>query len=141
MRYKGAQKSLPEIARELNVQAAVEGSVNLSGRLIRINFKLIDATTDRQLWASSYEREGGEIARLQAQVALAIAHEVSGRITTDEEARLATSPTANARAYDAYLHGRYRWNDREGPAVTEAVIFRAGLTRRPAVRSRLFRPR
>jgi TolB-like protein/DNA-binding winged helix-turn-helix (wHTH) protein/Flp pilus assembly protein TadD len=121
MRYKGAEKSLPEVAHELNVQAVVEGSVKLSGKFIRINVKLIHAPTDRQLWASSYEREAEGMARLEGEVALAIAHEVSGRITIAEEARLANNRPTDPRAYDAYLHGRYLWNEREGAVVPEAV--------------------
>ena len=114
--YKGAKKRLPQIARELNVDAVVEGTVLRSGDRVRVTAQLLDARTDRHLWAESYERDAGEIIPLEEQTALAIAHEVSGRLTTDEETRLASTRPVNAQAYDAYLHGRYLWNERTAEA-------------------------
>ena len=119
MRYKGgAKKLLPQIARELSVDAVVEGTVQRSGDRVRITAQLLEARTDRHLWAETYVRDFGEIIRLEEEAALAIAHEVSGRLTTDEETRLANKRAVNPRAYDAYLHGRYLWNERT--AETEA---------------------
>ena len=112
MQFKGAKKPLPEIAQVLNVDAVVEGSVQRSGNRVRITAQLLEARTDRHLWAESYERDAGEIIRLEEQTARAIAHEVSGRLTTDEETRLASKRAVNPGAYDAYLHGRYLWNER-----------------------------
>ena len=112
MQYKGAKKPLPQIARELNVEAVVEGTVQRSGDRLRITAQLLDARTDRHLWAETYERDAEDVVRLEKQVALAIAHEVSGRLTTEEEARLASKRAVNPRAYDAYLHGRYLWGER-----------------------------
>ena len=83
MQYKGAKKPLPEIAQVLNVDAVVEGTVQRSASRVRITAQLLEARTDRHLWAESYERDAGEIIRLEEQTALAIAHEVSGRLTTD----------------------------------------------------------
>ena len=113
MQYKRSKTPLPQIARELNVDAVVEGTVQRSGERVRITAQLLEARTDRHLWAESYERDAGEIIRLEEQVALAIAHEVSGRLTTDQETRLASKRAVNPRAYDAYLHGRYLWNERD----------------------------
>jgi serine/threonine protein kinase/TolB-like protein len=119
MRYKGgAKKLLPQIARELNVDAVVEGTVQRSGDRVRITAQLLEARTDRHLWAETYVRDFGEIIRLEEEAALAIAHEVSGRLTTAEEARLGSKRTVNPRAYDAYLHGRHLWAERN--AETEA---------------------
>ena len=123
MRYKGAGKAVPEIARELHVDGVVESSVKRSGDRIRINVKLIHAPTDRQLWANSYERDAGEAVRLQQQITLAVAHEISARLTAEGEAHLAGNSASNARAYDAYLRGRYLWNQRGTEAITEAVSY------------------
>ena len=128
MRYKGgAKKLLPQIARELSVDAVVEGTVQRSGDRVRITAQLLEARTDRHLWAETYVRDFGEIIRLEEEAALAIAHEVSGRLTTDEETRLANKRAVNPRAYDAYLHGRYLWNERT--AETEAGASRCSFFR------------
>lgn len=119
--YKLAKKPLPEIARELNVDAVVEGAVMRSGDRVRITAQLIHAPTDRHLWAESYERDAGEVMRLEHHVALAIAHEVSSQLTPTEERSLASKGATNPRAYDAYLHGRYLWYERNAEAITEAI--------------------
>lgn len=121
MQYKGTQKPLPQIARELNVDAAVEGTVKRSGNRVRITAQLLHARTDRHLWAETYERDFEDVVRLERQVALAIAHEVTGRLTPAQETRMARSTTTNPRAYDAYLRGRYLFNQRTEEPVTEAV--------------------
>jgi TolB-like protein/DNA-binding winged helix-turn-helix (wHTH) protein/Flp pilus assembly protein TadD len=123
MQYKGAKKPLPQIARELKVDAVVEGTVLRSGNRVRVTAQLLDARTDCHLWSESYERDAGEIIRLEEQTALAIAHAVSGRLTTDEETRLASKRTVNPRAYDAYLHGRYLWNERTAEAAAGARAY------------------
>jgi TolB-like protein/DNA-binding winged helix-turn-helix (wHTH) protein/Tfp pilus assembly protein PilF len=123
MQYKGTKKPLPEIARELNVDAAVEGTVLRSGSRVRITAQLLQARTDRHLWAETYERDFEDVIRLERQMALAIAHEVSGRLGPAEETRLARSTTTNPRAYDAYLRGRYLFNQRTEEPVTAAVGF------------------
>ena len=121
MQYKGTRKPLPEIARELNVDAAVEGTVLRSGSRVRITAQLLQARTDRHLWAETYERDFEDVIRLERQMALAIAHEVTGRLTPAQETRLAHGRTANPRAYDAYLRGRYFWGQRT-PEPARAAI-------------------
>jgi TolB-like protein/Flp pilus assembly protein TadD len=121
MQYKRTQKSLPQIARELNVDAAVEGTVQRSGSRIRITAQLLEARTDRHLWAETYERDFGDVIRLERQMAVAIAHEVTGRLTPGQETRLARSGTTNAQAYDAYLRGRSLFSQRTEEPVTAAV--------------------
>ena len=121
MRYKGVKKALPEIARELHVDAVMEGSVKRSGDRIRLNIELIHAPTERQLWANTYERDAREAVRLQEQITLAVAGEISARLTAEGKLRLAGYSSKNERAYDAYLHGRYLWNKRGAEAITEAV--------------------
>jgi serine/threonine protein kinase/tetratricopeptide (TPR) repeat protein len=124
MRYKGGPKKLlPQIARELNVDAVVEGTVQRSGGRVRITAQLLEARTDRHLWAETYVRDFGEIIRLEEEAALAIAHEVSGRLSTAEEARLGSQRTVNPRAYDAYLRGRHLWAERTAEAAVGARVY------------------
>jgi len=133
MRYKGgARKLLPQIARELNVDAVVEGTVQRSGDRVRITAQLLEARTDRHLWTETYVRDFGEIIRLEEEAALAIAHEVSGQLTSAEEVRLGSKRAVNPRAYDAYLHGRYLWNERTAEtAVGARVYFEQALREDP----------
>ena len=107
MHYKGTRKTLPEIARELNVDAVVEGSVLRSGDRVRITAQLIEAPSDTHLFARSYERELRDVLVLQNDVARAIASEVQVKLTPQEQAGLASPhPAVNPEAYEAYLRGR-----------------------------------
>jgi len=126
MHFKGTRETLPQIARKLGVDAVVEGSVARSGDRIHINVKLIHAPTDRQFWTDSYNRDTGDLIRMEDQLALRIAHEVSARVTPAEEMRLASNRTLNPRAYDAYLHGRYLWNERIPEECGGNRLLRAG---------------
>ena len=103
MRYKGTKKALPEIARELNVDAIVEGSVIRSGQRVRVTAQLLQAPTDQHLWAETYDRDVGDILRLQAEVADAIAQQVRAQLTPMQQSQ---AHTVNPGAYDAYLRGR-----------------------------------
>jgi tetratricopeptide (TPR) repeat protein len=94
----------------LNVDALVEGSVVRSGNKVRITAQLIQAATDKHLWAESYEREMLDILALQRDVARAIAREVKVTLKPTEETRLASARPVNPGAYEAYLKGRYFWN-------------------------------
>lgn len=109
MRYKGTDKPLPQIARELNVDALVEGSVLRAGDRVRITAQLIHAATDQHLWAKSYERDLRDVLALQSEVARAVAGEVQIKLTPQEQARLARSPQVNPAAHEAYLRGRHCW--------------------------------
>ncbi len=110
MRYKGTDKSLPNIARELGVDAVVVGSVVRAGERVRITAQLIDAATDTHLWAESYERDLGDVLALQREVARAIASEIQIAVTSAEVARLASVPRVNPEAYEPYLKGRFYLN-------------------------------
>jgi TolB-like protein len=105
MSYKGTRKKLPDIARELSVGGVVEGSVQREGSTVRINAQLIDATTDRPIWAHTYVRDMTSALALQGEVAQAIADEISINVTPQQQARLARSRPANSEAQDLYLHG------------------------------------
>ena len=109
MHYKGTRKPLREIAGELNVAAVVEGSVFRSGDRVRISAQLVDATNDRNLWARNYDdREVKDVLQLQNELATAVAQEVAGRLTPDEESRFSTKPRqVNPEAYETYLKGEY----------------------------------
>lgn len=109
MQYKGAHKSLREIANELNVDAVVEGSVLPTPKTVRITAQLLDARTDRHLWAQSYERSSQDLIAIQDEVTRDIAHEVAATL---KPASWAHVQKVNPEAYDAYLHGRFLWNRR-----------------------------
>jgi TolB-like protein/DNA-binding winged helix-turn-helix (wHTH) protein len=106
MRYKGTKEGLPEIARELNVEAIVEGSVVRSGQRVRVTAQLLQASTDQHLWAETYDRDLGDVLKLQGEVADAIARQVRAELTPQQQVRLRLAPSVNPAAYDAYLRGR-----------------------------------
>lgn len=110
MHYRGSHKSLPEIARELNVDAVVEGSVVRSGNHVRITAQLLEARSDRHLWAKAYDRDAREIMYLQQEVAGNIVHEIQAVLTPMENLRLNRKPQVDPEAYDDYLRGLYFWH-------------------------------
>ena len=109
MQYKAAPKSLPEIARELNVDGVVEGSVVRSGQRVKIDVKLIRAAADQSLWSQSYMRDMTDILVLQSEVARDIARQVQIQLTASDTARLSSAPKVNPEAHDDYLRGRFYW--------------------------------
>ena len=123
MQYKGARKSLPQIARELNVDAVIEGSVVRSVDRVRINAQLIHATSDRHLWAESYERDFRDILALQSEIARQVANEVRIILTPEEHARLGSARQVNREAHECYLKARYHWNKRGEESVKKAIAY------------------
>jgi len=123
MRYKDVKEPLPKIARELNADVIVEGSVLKAGNRVRISAELIEAATDRHLWADTYERDYGDILALQSEVAKTIAQEIKIKLTPQEQTRLAESPRVNSAAYDRYLRGRYQWNKRTPEGVQKGMEY------------------
>ncbi len=114
MRYKQTDKSIPEIGRELRVDAVVEGSVMRSGDRVRITAQLIDARSDKHLWAENYEGDLRDVFALQADVARSITKEIQIKLTAQEQARLDSARPVNPKAHEAYLRGRYyleKWSD------------------------------
>lgn len=109
MRYKGTQKPLPEIARELNVDTVLTGSVLRSGDRMRITAQLLDAATEEHLWAGRYERELRDVLSLQNEIVAAIARQVQLQLTPQEQAQLARARPVNPEVYEAYLKGRFHW--------------------------------
>ncbi|MHB8218579.1 MAG: protein kinase domain-containing protein [Candidatus Sulfotelmatobacter sp.] len=123
MVYKDAKKPLPQIAKELGVDAVVEGSVQRSGDKVRINAELIQASSDRLLWAKSYERDLRDILTLQSAIAKAIVDEVEVKVTPQEQVRLARSHAVNPEAHEAYLAGRFYWNKRTAEGLTKSIAY------------------
>ena len=122
MQFQGKNRpSTPEIAKSLDVDAVVEGSVSRSGDRVRITAQLIDARADRHLWAKSFERNSSDVLALQAELASAIAREINVRLTAREQSRLATAPSVNPEAHDAYLKGRYFFNRPSDENLQKAI--------------------
>jgi TolB-like protein/DNA-binding winged helix-turn-helix (wHTH) protein/Flp pilus assembly protein TadD len=123
MAYKGAGKPLPQIARELNVDAVVEGSVLRSGDQVRITAQLIEASTDKHIWSQSYEGELRDTLALQNRVANAIADQIRINLTPQEQAALRSAKAVNPEAYESYLKGRYFWNKRTADGLKAALAY------------------
>jgi FimV-like protein len=119
--YKRTRKPLPEIARELNVDAIVEGSVVRSGDRVRITAQLIHAPADQHLWAESYEGDLRDTLALQNRVARAIAEQIRIELTPQEQGALRTTKVVDPKAYEDYLRGRYFWNKRTADGLQKAV--------------------
>ena len=105
--YKGSKKPLREIARELGVGAIVEGSFARSGDRVRVTAQLVEAASESVLWAQSFERELGDVLALQGEISRAIAGRIEAELTLDERSRLAAKRPVAAKAYEAYLRGRF----------------------------------
>jgi len=123
MHYKGTKKSLPEIARELHVDAIVEGSVLRSENRVRITAQLIKAGTDENVWADSYERDLKDVLGLQNEVAHAITERVEGRLSKDTQNHGGSAHPVDPEAYEAYLKGRYYWNKRDRVSLEKSLTY------------------
>jgi TolB-like protein/Tfp pilus assembly protein PilF len=123
MQYKGTKKLLPQIARELNVDSIVEGSVLRSGERVRITVQLVRAATDQHLWAESYEKDLTDVLAAQSEAARAIVDEIKVRLTPEEGKRLAKVRPVDPEAYDAYLKGRFYWSKFTGEDYQTAIGF------------------
>jgi TolB-like protein/Tfp pilus assembly protein PilF len=124
MKYKDSMNDVPEIARELRVDAVVEGSVLHANGKVRITGQLIHAPTDRLLWAESYEGDMRDVIALQNQVAHAIVDGIQHTLTPGQRTRLTSMPVVNPEAYDAYLKGRYYyWKFESADTLNKAVQY------------------
>jgi TolB-like protein/DNA-binding winged helix-turn-helix (wHTH) protein/tetratricopeptide (TPR) repeat protein len=132
MQYKrNVHKSLPQIARELNVDAIVEGSVLRSGNHVRITAQLIDAPADRHLWAQSYEGELRDVLRLQAQVADGIVKEIRGKLSPERQVTVKSVPTVNPGAYESYLKGFYSQRFNISGIQNSIAYFQQAISQEP----------
>jgi eukaryotic-like serine/threonine-protein kinase len=121
MRFKGASRPLPEIARELGVRSVLEGSVLVDAEQMRISVKLVDAERDETLWAGRFDRPRRAVLALQAEVARAVAGEIQARLTPEESRRLAVARSVDPAAHELLLRGRYLWNRRTAESLAQAI--------------------
>jgi TolB-like protein/DNA-binding winged helix-turn-helix (wHTH) protein/Flp pilus assembly protein TadD len=132
MRYKDTKKPLPEIAKELQVDALVEGTVARSGDHLRITANLVQASPERHLWAETYERDLRDVLALQNDVARNITQQVQIKLTPEEHARLSTSHPVDPEAYQLYIKGRYFWVKRNRESFDRAMdYFQKAIDRDP----------
>jgi TolB-like protein/DNA-binding winged helix-turn-helix (wHTH) protein/Tfp pilus assembly protein PilF len=107
MQYKGSKKPLQEIARELNVDAVLEGAVERSGSRVRVRIHLDQVSPEGQLWAKQYDRDIHDVLQVQDEIARTVADEIRVKLTPEESTRFATAHRVSPEAHDDYLHGRY----------------------------------
>jgi TolB-like protein/DNA-binding winged helix-turn-helix (wHTH) protein/Tfp pilus assembly protein PilF len=132
MQYKHAKKTLPEIARELHVDAVVEGSVLRSGQRVRVTAQLIDAARDQHLWGNTYERDFNDVLILQSEMSRAIASEIRLKLTPEQESTLSRAARVDPAVQDDYLRGRYHLNNGGGADIRKAVeYFQHAISRDP----------
>jgi TolB-like protein len=132
MQFKGTRKSVPAIGKELNVDAVIEGSVLRSGDKIRVTVQLIRADTDEHLWSGTYDRELQDMLALQDDVAQAVSNELKIKLTPRGQVRLASSRPVDPEAYEAYLKGRYYFNQRTKDALNKSIAsFQQAIARDP----------
>lgn len=131
MQFKGTRLRIPEIARKLNVDAIVEGSVVRSGDRVRITAQLISGATDDHLWSGSYDRELRDVLKVQEDVAQAIARRIQTTIAAQESGKR-DAPRVSAHAYESYLKGRFALNGSPMPRLDESVrYFEAAIAKDP----------
>jgi eukaryotic-like serine/threonine-protein kinase len=123
MQYKEVNKPLSQIARELNVDAIIEGSVLRSENQVRITAHLIDMRSNKSVWASSYTRDLSDIVRLHGEIAAAIAGEIKIKLTPQNKARFIEAREVHPDAYEAVLMGKYLWNRRTPETLMRALSY------------------
>jgi TolB-like protein/Tfp pilus assembly protein PilF/predicted Ser/Thr protein kinase len=121
MQYKSVKKPVPQIARELAVDAIVEGSVERVGDRVRINADLIYAPADRHLWSRRYERDLYNVLAMQDEVANSIADEIRLNVNSRKQLPSASGRRIDPEAYELYLKGRYFWNKRTEEGLKKAL--------------------
>lgn len=132
MQYKQTKKSLRTIARELNIDGIVEGTVQRYGDRVRITAQLIEAAKDRHVWAKTYEGDLHDILALESEIAESIAKEIEIQLTPAQRSRLASAGPINREAYELYLKGRYFWNKREPEGLKRALdYFQQAVAKEP----------
>jgi serine/threonine protein kinase/tetratricopeptide (TPR) repeat protein len=121
--FKGRNADVREIGRKLDVGAVLEGSVRRSGNRLRVSAQLINAKDGYQLWSESYDRDLADVFAVQEDVARSIVAALRVRLAPTRDSALAVRPTHDLQAYDLYLKGRFAWNQRNGPALQDAVRY------------------
>ncbi len=123
MRFKGADTPLAEIARQLNVEAVVEGSAQLVGEQAGITVRLIDAAAEKQLWSQTYQRDLSNLLVFQSELAQAIAREIEVAVTPEESRLLASARPVNPEAHEAHLKGVFHWQKLTPPDLEAALAY------------------
>jgi len=132
MEYKGTHESLEKIAHDLHADAVVEGTVLRSGNRVRITAELVQVSTDRHLWADTYESPVGDVLALQNQVAAAIVSQIRIKLTPQDRKQLAATQAINSEAFEDYLKGRYYWGKRSEDSLGKAIqYFQAATEKDP----------
>ena len=132
--YRGTHKPLSQIARELNVNGIVEGSVLRSGNRIRINVQLVQPATEKRIWGQTYEHDVQDVLVLQSEVTRAIVNEIQAKLTPREKQRLAKVHASHPDAHVAYAKGRFFWNKRTDEGLRKAVdYFAQAIRERPCL--------
>jgi serine/threonine protein kinase/tetratricopeptide (TPR) repeat protein len=122
-RYKNSDKSVSEIAKELGVLTVLEGSVRRAGNRVRIVGQLIDAKTEENLWADTYDRQMEDIFDIQSDVSKRIASALQTELSPVEKKKIESKPTENLDAYNLYLQGRFYWRKRKPEALVQAAEY------------------
>ncbi len=130
MGYKETRKPMPQVGRELNVDAVVQGSIERVGDRVRIRARLIHAETDEHIWAETYDRDIRDVLILQDEVARSVAREVRVTLSPDEQARLAGARQVDPEAYNLYIKGRHFWARRDIPSVRKSIDYFQDAIRR-----------
>ena len=132
MQFRNTNVSIPEIAKRLQVEMVLEGSVVRSGDRVRITAQLIDARTNQHLWAEEYDRDVRDILALQGEVAREVARNISATVTPQERKQLTNPRQVNVAAYEAYLKGRFYWNKRTADGMKKgSEYFQQAIAKDP----------
>jgi|DewCreStandDraft_4_1066084.scaffolds.fasta_scaffold32545_2 TolB-like protein/DNA-binding winged helix-turn-helix (wHTH) protein/Tfp pilus assembly protein PilF len=123
MRYKGTTKPVPQIGRELNVDAIIEGTVTQSAGRVRLTANLLHAATDRHLWAQTFDRELGDMLELRREMACIVARQVRAALPAEDATQRAAARPLNPEAYDLYLKGQYHYYKWSVPEFQKAVSY------------------
>ncbi|HVH15135.1 MAG TPA: adenylate/guanylate cyclase domain-containing protein, partial [Candidatus Angelobacter sp.] len=123
MGYKGGQKKISDVAKELEVGTVLEGSVRKAGERLRITVQLIDSQTSDHMWAESYDRELRDVFAVQSDIATTVAEALKVQLLSSERAIIEKKQTVDPEAYALYLKGRYLWNERSREGVNKAIKY------------------
>jgi serine/threonine-protein kinase len=123
MGYKGGQKKISDVARELDVGSVLEGSVRKVGERARVTVQLIDSQTSEHLWAESYDRDLKDVLAIQSDISKTVAEALRVKLLDREKSVIESNRTVNSQAYTLYLKGRYYWNERTKDAVSKAMKY------------------
>jgi len=123
MRYKHAKKPIPQIARELNVDAIIEGTVTQSNGRVRLTTNLLHGPMDRHLWAESYDRDLSDVIELQRELARTVARQVRVNLSPEDQERLARARRVNPEAHELYLKGQHHYYKWRAPEFEKAIVY------------------